>query len=242
MQLTEIRINLCPTAHHLPDNGTHAAAGHRDGSSHRDAVPHFGGGHASRLRAFCSLTFDDTFVVRDVKLIEGNDGLFLAMPSRKLSDHCPTCREKNHLRARFCNQCGARLDEHRHAGGGHRPAGASAAAGHGAARPKLHADVAHPINARCRREIERRAVEAYWREVERSQLPGYVAPNLDHEDYDLYDVGPDAAADRTSADRLAASNRQPVRAYPERLVASADWQPAIAVPAMIEAQPVGVSH
>src|SRR5580765_6753865 len=71
------------------------------------------GGQAGRLKAFCSLTFDDTFVVRDVKLIEGPDGLFLAMPSRKLCDHCPRCGEKNHLRARFCNNCGGRLNENR---------------------------------------------------------------------------------------------------------------------------------
>ena len=36
------------------------------------------GGQATRLKAFCSLTFDNTFVIRDVKLIEGNDGLFVA--------------------------------------------------------------------------------------------------------------------------------------------------------------------
>jgi len=82
---------------------------------------------AGRLKAFCSLTFDDTFVVRDVKLIEGPDGLFLAMPSRKLCDHCPRCGEKNHLRARFCNNCGSRLDEnrhlHNHAGPGRKQSG-----------------------------------------------------------------------------------------------------------------------
>ncbi len=49
------------------------------------------GSQQSRLKAFCSLTFDNTFVIRDVKLIEGPDGLFLAMPSRKLCDHCPRC-------------------------------------------------------------------------------------------------------------------------------------------------------
>src|SRR5580765_3366065 len=70
-------------------------------------------GQAGRLKAFCSLTFDDTFVVRDVKLIEGPEGLFLAMPSRKLCDHCPRCGDKNHLRARYCNHCGGRLDENR---------------------------------------------------------------------------------------------------------------------------------
>src|SRR4051794_31332630 len=71
------------------------------------------GPQAGRLKAFCSLTFDNTFVIRDVKIIEGNDGLFLAMPSRKLCDRCRRCGEKNHLRARFCNNCGQRLDENR---------------------------------------------------------------------------------------------------------------------------------
>ena len=140
------------------------------------------GGHGGRLKAFCSLTFDDTFVVRDVKLIEGPDGLFLAMPSRKLCDHCPRCSEKNHLRARFCNACGCRLDENRSTrhGSGNRGGNHS-----GSSRLKLHADIAHPINADCRSEIEHDVVEAYQQELERSKQPGYVPPNLDQEDLDF---------------------------------------------------------
>src|SRR4051812_8385209 len=61
-----------------------------------------------RLQAFCSVTFDDSFVIRDLKIIEGTKGSFVAMPSRKLTDRCPGCGAKNHLRARFCNQCGGR--------------------------------------------------------------------------------------------------------------------------------------
>jgi len=133
---------------------------------------------ASRLKAFCSLTFDDTFVIRDVKLIDGNDGIFLAMPSRKITDHCPTCREKNHLRARFCNNCGVRLNEDRHQH--HRT-------GNGTNRLKLHADIAHPINAETRALIERRVLESYQLELARSRQPGYVPPILDGEDFDLYD-------------------------------------------------------
>ena len=144
------------------------------------------GEHGSRLKAFCSLTFDNTFVIRDVKLIDGNDGLFLAMPSRKLCDHCPSCKEKNHLRARYCNNCGRRLNESRYLqyrngnGNGH---------GHGS-RLKLHADIAHPINATCRDEIERRVLTAYDHELERSRQPGYVPPSLDGEDFELYDDRP----------------------------------------------------
>jgi len=38
----------------------------------------------AKLRAFVSVTFDDAFVVRGLKIIEGQDGrLFVAMPSRK---------------------------------------------------------------------------------------------------------------------------------------------------------------
>ena len=38
------------------------------------------------MKAVVSVTFDDCFVVRDIKIIEGQDKLFIAMPSRKMSD------------------------------------------------------------------------------------------------------------------------------------------------------------
>ncbi len=38
------------------------------------------------LRAFASVTLDDAFAVRDLKVIEGAHGLFVSMPSRKLRD------------------------------------------------------------------------------------------------------------------------------------------------------------
>jgi stage V sporulation protein G len=39
-----------------------------------------------RLKAFASVTFDNCFVVHGLKVIEGNNGLFVAMPSRRRSD------------------------------------------------------------------------------------------------------------------------------------------------------------
>ena len=36
-----------------------------------------------KMRAVVSVTFDDMFVVHDMKIIEGENGLFIAMPSRK---------------------------------------------------------------------------------------------------------------------------------------------------------------
>ncbi|MDO5549032.1 MAG: septation regulator SpoVG [Eubacteriales bacterium] len=42
--------------------------------------------HEGRLRALVSVTFDRTFAVHDIKVIDGPDRLFLAMPSRRLPD------------------------------------------------------------------------------------------------------------------------------------------------------------
>ena len=130
------------------------------------------GSENERLQAFCSVTFDNAFVVRYLKIIEGTKGSFVAMPSRKLTDRCQGCGCKNHLRARFCNQCGGKLDEDR-------------ATRDADGRVKLHADIAHPINADTRLELERRVLLAYQDEMERSKLPGYVAPKLHDGDPEL---------------------------------------------------------
>lgn len=124
-------------------------------------------GQGGRLKAFCCLTFDESFVIRDVKLIEGDEGLFLAMPARKLCDHCVRCNEKNHLRSRYCNHCGLRLNENRHGGQN--------------TRIKLHADVAHPINPKLRSELEGNVLEAYYREIQKAKEPGYIPTRLDDE-------------------------------------------------------------
>lgn len=39
-----------------------------------------------KLRAYVTVTFDDCFVVHNVKIIEGKSGLFIAMPSRKTAN------------------------------------------------------------------------------------------------------------------------------------------------------------
>jgi stage V sporulation protein G len=115
-----------------------------------------------RLQAFCSITFDDCFVVRDLKVIEGTNGPFVAMPSRKLTSHCSRCGCKNHLRACYCNQCGGKLNPDR------------AARDH-EGRAKLYADIAHPVNSKCRELIQEHVIAAYHRELELAQEPGYVS-------------------------------------------------------------------
>jgi stage V sporulation protein G len=117
---------------------------------------------AERLLAFCSITIDSAFVVRDLKIIGGPSGPFVAMPSRKLSTHCHACGFKNPLRAGYCNQCGKKQAEQpppRDDDG----------------RLRLYADIAHPINAACRDFIQRRIVTEYEAEIVRARQPGYVS-------------------------------------------------------------------
>lgn len=40
----------------------------------------------SKMKAIVSITIDDEFVVHDIKVIEGEKGLFIAMPSKKAND------------------------------------------------------------------------------------------------------------------------------------------------------------
>jgi stage V sporulation protein G len=128
-----------------------------------------------RLKAFCSITMDNEFVVRDIKVIEGSNGFFVAMPSRKMSDHCEKCGGKNHLRAKFCNNCGASLSENR-------------AKTDIKGRMKLHADIAHPINAQCRKKIQDKVIESFKEELEKSKEPGYKPTDLDEPDYDIPEI------------------------------------------------------
>ncbi|MCG3138488.1 MAG: putative septation protein SpoVG [Phycisphaerae bacterium] len=126
-----------------------------------------------RLRAFCSITFDNEFVIRDLKIIDGVNGIFVAMPSRKLADRCDKCGTKNHLRSRFCNECGRKLD-------GDRVRKMK--------RRKLHADIAHPINTTCRERIQQAVVKAFEEELEKSKLPGYQPVSLgDEDDFDVFE-------------------------------------------------------
>src|SRR6188768_403765 len=92
-----------------------------------------------RLQAFCSITFDACFVIRDLKIIEGTKGSFVAMPSRKLTDRCPQCNTKD--------------DD---------------------GRAKLYADIAHPINSRCRELIQTQVLKAFAEEIIKAEKPGYI--------------------------------------------------------------------
>ena len=139
-------------------------------------------GSEDRLRAFCSITLDDCFVIRDLKIIDGSSGPFVAMPSRKLTGHCQRCHHKNHLRANYCNQCGAKQV---HSG---PPIDSP---------QKLYADVAHPINSECREEIQTAIVEEFEAELRRAEQPGYQSRYDD--DFEEPSMIPEDPENRTVA-------------------------------------------
>lgn len=154
-----------------------------------------------RLQGFCSVTFDDSFVVRDLKIIEGTNGPFVAMPSRKLTSHCSSCGCKNHLRAAHCNQCGSRLKEDR-------------AIRDQEGRAKLYADIAHPINSECREMIQNRIIEEYRTERERSEQPGYIS-RYDDDYFDDYEPAPAATRQQPAETTTEKAHVEPPQPEPQ---------------------------
>jgi len=107
-----------------------------------------------KLKAYVSVTFDNAFVVRNIKIIEGSSGLFIAMPSRKIKQPCPKCNFKNELRSKYCNQCGAQL-----------PLVARVPGEVTASNVQLeHKDIAHPITQSFREYLQKRILDAYNQE------------------------------------------------------------------------------
>ncbi len=118
-------------------------------------------GGDKKLRAFATITLDDCFVVRDLKIIDGSKGLFVAMPSRRLKDPCPKCHHRNVIRSVYCNQCGGKLEQHaRHL--------RELDTDETTLRQSEHKDIAHPITAECREYIQKTVLEAY--EAEKHKL------------------------------------------------------------------------
>ena len=97
----------------------------------------------AKLKGYAAVTFDDVFVVRDLKIIEGKKGLFVAMPSQKVFESCPHCKKKNPVRSRFCNECGQKQPQKN------------------GAKKEIHRDIAHPVNSDMRTYLQKVIIEAF---------------------------------------------------------------------------------
>jgi len=60
-----------------------------------------------KLKAFVSITLNDSFVIRGLKIIEGNSGMFVAMPSRKRPDgqHQDLAHPINDATRKYLTKC-----------------------------------------------------------------------------------------------------------------------------------------
>ena len=137
--------------------------------------PGAGEGHGAdrRLKGYATITFDQCFVVRNIKIIEGRNGLFVAMPSHKPKAACGKCRFKNDLGGRYCVQCGSALS---------RPMGpVEGAAGEPPAETQAHRDIAHPITAAFRHYLQETILAAYEAERAKGQQSNPSGMQTAHE-------------------------------------------------------------
>ncbi|MBN1870174.1 MAG: septation protein SpoVG family protein [Candidatus Omnitrophica bacterium] len=109
-------------------------------------------GQDKKLKAYATVTFDNAFVVRNIKVIQGSNGLFIAMPSRKMKRLCHKCHFKNEVGSKFCNHCGETIKSE-------------------SQNTELldakteHRDIAHPITQQFREYLQTKILEAYDREI-----------------------------------------------------------------------------
>jgi len=106
-----------------------------------------------KLKAYATVTFDNAFVVRNIKVIEGTKGLFIAMPSRKIKQPCPKCNFKNDARSKYCNQCAGQLPFVA------TPQGQETINAAGEQK-----DIAHPITQPFREYLQKMVLEAFEQE------------------------------------------------------------------------------
>ena len=106
-----------------------------------------------KLKAYAAVTFDNAFVVRNIKVIQGNSGVFIAMPSRKLKQPCPKCNFRNEVRSKFCNQCGAQLAVQERQ-----------SMTQGSLQQSEHKDIAHPITQSFRDYLQKRVLDSFEKE------------------------------------------------------------------------------
>lgn len=137
-----------------------------------------------KLKAFATMTFDDWFVVRNVKIIQGTSGLFVAMPSRKVMDTCPKCSFKNARGSRYCNQCGKE-----------QPKKAVDQEDENGEKQSGHMDIAHPVTPECRIYIQKQILETYEKEMG-SQAPAAPVNEAPREEKKAPEKAPEKAKEK----------------------------------------------
>ena len=106
------------------------------------------------------MTFDNCFVVRNIKVIQSSNGLFIAMPSRKVKLSCEKCHFRNEAGSKFCNHCAAAIAPHESSNVRGEDAKAE------------HRDIAHPVTKEFREYLQTKVLEAYQKEAKEGGKQG----------------------------------------------------------------------
>lgn len=139
-----------------------------------------------KLKAYATVTFDNQFVVRFVKVIQGNQGLFIAMPARKVKIFCPRCGKKTEVRSKFCNWCGIQLPPPPRDYDRTSP-------------QQQHQDIAHPINQQFREYLQTKVLDAYHHELNKVPPPETESRVQEEKPQESMDIGEPARQEPPSS-------------------------------------------
>lgn len=92
--------------------------------------------------AYVTITFDDQFVVHDIRIIKKDDSYFVAMPEKERRYPCPSCKKRNLHQQKFCGFCATPLPD---------------------PDPTImrFLDIAHPIDNNYRKQISEKIIATY---------------------------------------------------------------------------------
>ena len=118
-------------------------------------------GQDKKLKAYTTVTFDHCFVVRNIKVIQGASGLFIAMPSRKMKVACVKCHFKNEVGSKYCNHCGGLID-----------GSLNVRENMDTDAKAEHRDIAHPVTQQFREYLQTEILKAYNNELKNFKPSG----------------------------------------------------------------------
>lgn len=114
-------------------------------------------GQDKKLKAYTTVTFDNCFVVRNIKVIQGSSGFFIAMPSRKMKVPCSKCHFRNETGSKFCSHCASKLPEQ------------VISSVKTDESKSEHRDIAHPVTKEFREYLQNKVLDAYYQEVSKNE-------------------------------------------------------------------------
>lgn len=102
---------------------------------------------STQVLAFATIVFDDSFCVNDLKVIQGDNSIFVVLPDKEAKIPCSNqCGNRNGVTANFCSRCGTKLVQK-------------------SSEIKRYQYVCHPVVDELRLQIQEAVIKAYFEKV-----------------------------------------------------------------------------